>query len=76
MCLAQGHNTVMPARLEPATSWSGVKHSTTEPLGSLIKPVLSGHSKRRTKIGFQDSSLLHAGQKCFGMLQESILQYL
>ena len=27
-CLAQGHNRVSPVRLEPATAWSGVKHST------------------------------------------------
>ena len=31
MCLAQGHNTVPPVRLKPATLRSGVKHSTTEP---------------------------------------------
>ena len=33
MCLAQGHNTV---RLKPAAPRSGVKHSTTEPLCSLV----------------------------------------
>ena len=36
MCLAQGHNTVMPIRIEPATPQSPVKHSTNEPLSSLI----------------------------------------
>ena len=36
MCLAQGHNSVTPVRLEPASLWSQVKHSTTEPLHSLI----------------------------------------
>ena len=35
MCLAQGHNTVTPVRLVPAAPLSRVKHSTTEPLGSL-----------------------------------------
>ena len=35
MCLAQGHNTVTPVRLEPTALRSRVKHSTTEPLGSL-----------------------------------------
>ena len=35
MCLAQGHNAVMPMRLEPAALLVGVKHSTTEPMGSL-----------------------------------------
>ena len=28
-----------------------------------VKPVLSGHSKRRPKIGFQDQLSLNAGQK-------------
>ena len=37
MCLAQGHNTLMPVRLEPVTPQSLVKLSTTEPLCSLIK---------------------------------------
>ena len=35
MCLAQGHNTVTVTRLEPATSQSPVKHSTTEPVTAL-----------------------------------------
>ena len=35
MCLAQGHNTVTPERLEHAATWSRVNHSTTEPLPSL-----------------------------------------
>ena len=35
--LAQGHNTVMPVRLEPAAPLSRVKHSTTEPLCSLCR---------------------------------------
>ena len=30
-CLVQGHNAVLPVRLEPATPLSRVKHSTTEP---------------------------------------------
>ena len=33
-----------------------------------VKPVLSGHSKRRQKIGFQDQLLLNAGQKYYRML--------
>ena len=40
-----------------------------------VKPVLSGHSKGRPKIGFQDRLLLNVGQKYCRMLQESILQY-
>ena len=35
MCLAQGHNTVLQVRLDPATPQSLVKLSTTEPLRSL-----------------------------------------
>ena len=40
-----------------------------------VKPVLSGHSIRIPKIGFQDRLSLNAGQKHYRMLQESILQY-
>ena len=40
-----------------------------------VKPVLSGHSKKRPKIGFQDRLSFNAGQKYCRMLQESILQY-
>ena len=32
MCLAQGHNTLRPMRLESANPRSRVKHSTTEQL--------------------------------------------
>ena len=40
MCLAQGHNPVMPVRLEPTTPQSRVKHSTTElPYGSKLLTV-------------------------------------
>ena len=42
---------------------------------STVKPVLSGHSKRRPKIEFQDRLLLNAGQKYCRMLSWSILQY-
>ena len=37
MSLAQEHKAVTPARLKPAAHQSRVKHSTTEPLRSLIK---------------------------------------
>ena len=36
MCLAQGHNAATPMRLEPVAPGSRVRHSTTEPLRSLI----------------------------------------
>ena len=35
-----------------------------------VKPVLSGHSKRRPKLGFQDRSSLNAGPKYCRMLQK------
>ena len=34
-----------------------------------VKPVLSGHLKRRPNIGFQDRLLVNAGQKYCRMLQ-------
>ena len=37
MCLAQAHNAVTPVRLKPVAPQSPVKHSTTEPLCSLMK---------------------------------------
>ena len=45
MCLAQGHNAVTLVRLKPATPRSRVKHSTTEPLHSLLLLVLIGSIK-------------------------------
>ena len=36
MCLAQGHNTVTPVRLDSVAPLSRVKHSTTEPQCSQI----------------------------------------
>ena len=44
------------------------KHQNPEKPGTVI-PVLSGHSKRRPKIGFQDLLSLNAGQKYCRMLQ-------
>ena len=46
-----------------------------ERIKSTVKPVSSGHSKRRPKIDFQDRLLLNAGWKYCRMLLESILQY-
>ena len=40
-----------------------------------VKPVLSDHSKRRSKSAFQDRLSLNAGQKYCRMLSWSILQY-
>ena len=41
-----------------------------------VKPVLSNHSKRRTKIGFQDQLALNAGQKCCRMHSAIILTFI
>ena len=38
-----------------------------------VKLVLSGHSKRRLKISFQDRLSLNAGQKYYRMLSLAIL---
>ena len=38
-----------------------------------VKPVLSGHSERRPKIGFQDQLSLNAGQKYCRILHFAIL---
>ena len=38
-------------------------------LATSVKPVLSGHLKRRPQIGFQDRLLLNVGQKYCRMLQ-------
>ena len=47
MCLAQGHNAMMPVRLEPTALWSQVKHSTTEPLCSPKVPVYQTVSRMK-----------------------------
>ena len=39
---------------------------------STVKPALSGHSKRRPKIVFQDRLSLNEGQKYCRMLQENV----
>ena len=36
MCLAQGHNAVMPVSLKTGAARSQVEHSTTEPLHQQI----------------------------------------
>ena len=41
----------------------------------IVKPVLSGHSKRRPKTGFKNPLSLNAVQKYCRMLQENTLQY-
>ena len=51
MCLAQGHNTVMPVRLEPTALRSRVKRSTTEPLHSQIYTKYGSEGRFKPKHG-------------------------
>ena len=44
-------------------------HNSSVELEHTVKPVLSSHSKRRPKIGFQTRLSLNAGQKYCRMLQ-------
>ena len=55
MCLAQGHNAVTPARLEPAALRSRIKHSTTEPLRSLLHLLFFTFCKNTIPKVFADS---------------------
>ena len=43
MCLAQGDNTLMPARLEPVAPQFQVKHSTTVPPEWEVKHKTKSH---------------------------------
>ena len=43
-CVAQGHNKVPLVRLEPATTQSEVKHSSTTGLLSDLRHIVSGQS--------------------------------
>ena len=46
----------------------GSREHLEEPI-HLVQPVLSSHSNRKTKIGFQDLLSVNAGQKYCKMLQ-------
>ena len=61
MCLAQGPQRSDASETQTPTPRSRVKHSTTEPLRSLLS--------KRPKIGFQDQISLNEGQKYCRMLQ-------
>ena len=47
MCLAQGHNVVVPVRLKPATPRSPLEHTTTKPLRSLAIYAKYEHKQMR-----------------------------
>ena len=59
MCLAQGHNAVTLVRLEPADLRYRVKHSTTEPLRSLLETVSNMERILATKVTDRVSILAH-----------------
>ena len=65
MCLAQGSQHSAPVRLEPATSRSRVKHSTTEPLRSLKHMFKLMDKKIITNLG---SKSLHNWPLCSNLL--------
>ena len=66
MCLAKDHNAVTLVSLEPESSWSRVKHSTTEPLHSLKHPSISKELTFNTR---KTRWLL-----CIANLYESVLE--
>ena len=47
--LLKDHNAVPPVRLEPTAFWSRVKHSTTEPLRSLVQHCKRLHESIKSK---------------------------
>ena len=52
-CLAEGHNTGSPVRLEPATHRSRVQHTTTEQLPSSSNGLsITIHRFERTEDNF------------------------
>ena len=65
--LLNQENTVDPDRLALLETSASTLFSTLNE--NTVKPVLSGHSKRRPKIRFQDRLLLNADQKYCRMLQ-------
>ena len=48
--LLKDHNAVTPVRLEPATSRSRVKHSTTEPLHNVVFNGIFFHALKSQKL--------------------------
>ena len=58
MCLAQGHNAVTLVRLKPAVSQSRVKHSTTEPLRSLLTKMKSQNMVQFSDLYLQKHNLV------------------
>ena len=70
MCLANGHNTVTPVRLEPAAPQSRAKHSTTEPLcfrkrNEQLPSMQSVKSVKPFFVGSQKRDCAFDYQKCF-----------
>ena len=70
MCLAQGHSVMTPVRLEPATTRSRVKDSTTEPLRSLIRCCV--HLRYGFKDGPQNDRYMDTFYYLFSTCPQSI----
>ena len=64
MCLAQGHNTLTPVRLEPTALLPRVKHSTTEPLRSQKVKMLLVHYNG-------DNCIKNFRKSCFTAMRHS-----
>ena len=70
------HSITLMSNLNIRLLFLQEKHSVlTFKQFNTIKPAISGHSKRKPKIGFQDRLSIIACQKYCRMLQDSILQY-
>ena len=80
--LLKDHNAVTPARLEPAALRSRVKHSTTEPLRSLLFDMSNVRNfkkkMRRKKEDVYTLLCLWSAEliKAFGLMNLSIPKYL
>ena len=59
----------LKVNFEKKVSSGQQKHKSTQHAKSCNKPVLSGHSKKRPKTGFQDRLWHNASQKYCRMLQ-------
>ena len=75
--LAQGHNIVMPVRLEPAAPRFRVKHSTTEPLCSLVSNIPDDTFPISMKTCLNIHAQLHSGARglYFSLIIHLLLYY-
>ena len=69
------HDVTAEKHGDHLTSWKPLLICLKYIIAAYSKPVLSGHSKRRPKIGIQDRLSLNECRKYCRMLSWSILQY-